>query len=163
MLRQNSELELLLQQLIGEHRKLLGYVEAQQAAMQAFDLKAMDAAHRQQEAARLRIATIENKRRAVVMSAARQLRLEGPVTVSRLAQHDPQRGPVLLQLAGELKGTIYQVAQRTHVASRLAVAVVGHLNTVVRLLAGAVEQAGVYTKQGIPRVAGRIGVMEAVG
>ena len=39
----------------------------------------------------------------------------------------------------------------------------GHLNTVVRLLAGAVERAGVYTKDGIPRVASRIGIMEAVG
>ena len=30
-------------------------------------------------------------------------------------------------------------------------------------LAGAVERAGVYTKDGIPRVSGRIGIMEAVG
>jgi hypothetical protein len=163
MLRPNSELEILLQQLIDEHRKLLGYVEAHQVAMKAFDLKAMDAAARQQEAARLRIATIENKRRAAVTAAARLLRLQGPLTVTRLAESDPQRGPTLLKLSAELKTLIYQIAQRTHVASRLAGAVVGHLNTVVRLLAGAVEQAGVYTKQGIPRVAGRIGVMEAVG
>jgi hypothetical protein len=37
------------------------------------------------------------------------------------------------------------------------------LNTVVRLIAGAVEQAGVYTKTGSPKVSGRIGVLEAVG
>ena len=48
-------------------------------------------------------------------------------------------------------------------AGRLASAVLGHLNTVVRLLAGAVEKAGLYTKQGIPQVSARIGVMEAVG
>jgi hypothetical protein len=37
------------------------------------------------------------------------------------------------------------------------------LNTVVRLLAGAVEKAGLYTKHGVPQVSSRIGVMEAVG
>ena len=45
----------------------------------------------------------------------------------------------------------------------LAGAVLGHLNTVVRLIAGAVERAGIYTKSGVPQVSNRIGVMEAVG
>jgi hypothetical protein len=163
MLRPNFELENLLRQLIAEHRKLLFYVEQQQAAMKLFDLKAMEAAARQQEAARLRIATIENKRRAVVEAIAMRLGLTGPVTITRLASHDAQRREALLQLATELKEIIHQIAQRTHVAGRLSGAVVGHLNTVMRLLAGAVAQAGVYTKQGVPRVARRIGAMEAVG
>jgi hypothetical protein len=55
------------------------------------------------------------------------------------------------------------IASRTKVSGKVAGAVLGHLNTVVRLLAGAVERAGVYTKDGIPRVSGRIGIMEAVG
>ena len=42
-------------------------------------------------------------------------------------------------------------------------ALLGHLNTVVRLIAGAVERAGVYTKTGAPQMSNRIGVMEAVG
>jgi len=32
----------------------------------------------------------------------------------------------------------------------------------VRLLAGSVEQAGLYTKHGVPKVSARIGMMEAV-
>jgi hypothetical protein len=56
-----------------------------------------------------------------------------------------------------------QISDRTHVAGRLASAVLGHLNTALRLFAGAVGQAGVYTKAGVPKVANRIGVMEAVG
>ena len=44
--------------------------------------------------------------------------------------------------------------------------IVGPGNTYVqlakRLLAGAVERAGVYTKDGVPRVSSRIGIMEAV-
>jgi hypothetical protein len=70
---------------------------------------------------------------------------------------------VLLGLRDELRSVIEQIQRRTHVAGRLAAAVLGHLNTVVRVLAGAVEQAGVYTKHGTPHVATRIGVMEAVG
>jgi hypothetical protein len=34
---------------------------------------------------------------------------------------------------------------------------------VVRLLAGAAQRAGLYTRRGIPRVGSRIGVMDAVG
>ncbi len=163
MLRLNSELENLLRQLIAEHRKLLVHVERQQEAMKAFDMNAMDAAARQQEAARLRIATIENKRRALAQAIAAKLGLTGPITITQLAERDPQHRESLLQLAVELKDVIHRIAHRTHVAGRLAGAVVGHLNTVMRLLAGAVAQAGVYTKQGVPRVAKRIGAMEAIG
>lgn len=163
MSRQLSELELLLQQLVAEHRKLLKHVDAHQAAMKAMDLRAMDAAASQQEAARLRIATFENKRRALAVVVARQLGMQGDPTVTRLAEHFPQRRAELLKLRDELRETIVEVAARTNVAGRLAGAVLGHLNTVVRALAGAVEQAGVYTKNGIPQVSARIGVVDAVG
>jgi hypothetical protein len=63
---------------------------------------------------------------------------------------------VLRTLAGD-------VALRANVANKLAGAVLGHLNTAVRAIAGAVKNAGVYTKSGAPRVTGRIGVIEAVG
>ena len=56
-----------------------------------------------------------------------------------------------------------QISNRVTVAGRLAGALLGHLNTAVRLIAGAVEQAGLYTRDGSPKVSGRIGVMEAVG
>ena len=38
MVRQPSELEPLLQQLVGEHRKMLKFVDAHQAAMRVMDL-----------------------------------------------------------------------------------------------------------------------------
>ena len=164
MSRQISELEGLLGQLIVEHRKLLGQLEAQLAAMKALDMKAIDAAVNQQEASRLRIATLENRRRMLVGQIAKLMRIQhGPVTVQRLAELHPPRKDVLLKLRSELREVIGQISTRTTVVSRLAGAVLGHLNTVVRLMAGAVEQAGVYTKQGVPRVAPRIGVMDAVG
>ena len=163
MSRQLVDLEAVLQQLINEHRRLLAHIEAQQAAMKAFDLKAMDAAMGQQEASRLRIATLETKRRLLVQQLARAAKVDGNVTITKLASLYPARGIALSKLRDELKTVIGQVTSRTNVAGKLAGAVLGHLNTVVRLLAGAVEKAGVYTKHGVPQVSARIGVMEAVG
>jgi hypothetical protein len=158
------DLENLLQLLVTEHRRLLAHLEAQQAAMKAFDLKALDDARNQQEASRLRVAALENKRRALVLQIARQMRVDAQgLTISRLAELQPARREALFKVRDELKELAAQIAARTHVSARLAGAVLGHLNTVVRLLAGAVEKSGLYTKQGVPRVAPRIGVMEAVG
>ena len=63
----------------------------------------------------------------------------------------------------DLRATMNEVARRSGIAGRLANAVLGHLNTAVRLIAGAVEQAGVYSKSGSPQIPVRIGAMEAVG
>ena len=163
MQRQLAELESALQLLVAEHRKLLGFVDAQHAAMRAMDLAALDVAVNGQEACRLRIATLEAKRRGVVQLLTRGMKVEGPVTVTKLATLYPQRGEALLKLRDELKAVATTISTRTKVAGKVAGAVLGHLNTVVRLLAGAVERAGVYTKQGVPQVSRRIGVMEAVG
>ena len=163
-MRQLPDLEAVLQLLVAEHGKLLAHLDLQQAAMKAFDLKSMDTAAKLQEAARLRIASLETRRRGLVLQIARLSRLqESDLTVSKLAELYPQRGPQLVKLRDDLKALIHQISVRTTVSGKLAGAVAGHLNTVVRLLAGAVEQAGTYTKNGIPRVSARIGVMEAVG
>ena len=65
MSRLLPELENVLRSLADEHRRMLTHVESQQAAMKAFDLKALDDARNQQEASRLRVAALENKRRAL--------------------------------------------------------------------------------------------------
>lgn len=161
--RQLADLESTLGLLVAEHRKLLGFLDAQQAAMRAIDLPAMDLAVNAQEAARLRIVTLETKRRGTVGVLTRGIRLDGPMTLTQLAALFPQRKAALLKLRDELKEVATAVASKNKVGGKLAGAVLGHLNTVVRLFAGAVERAGVYTKDGVPRVSGRIGIMEAVG
>ena len=163
MTRLVQDLESILQQLIVEHRKLLRHLDAHQNAMKTMQLDGMDAAANQQEASRLRIATLENTRRIIVAQMAKQHKLTGDITMARLAALYPDRGPSLMKLRDELKKTILAIQARTHIAGRLAGAVLGHLNTVVRLIAGAVERAGIYNKSGVPQVSGRIGVMEAVG
>jgi hypothetical protein len=156
-------LESVLQQLIVEHRKLSRHVDAYQLAMRSMQLDAMDQAAMLQEGSRLRMGALVAQRRAAVSQLVRQHRLPADVTMSRLADAFPNRRATLLTLRDELKNTIHQVQLRANVAGRLAGAVLGHLNTVVRLIAGAVERAGVYTKHGVPQVSQRIGVMEAVG
>ncbi len=163
MVRQLCELELVLQQLVAEHRKLLALVDQQQAAMRRVDLAAMDLAVSGQEACRRRVAALEARRRGIVLLLTRGLKIEQPVTLTSLAALYPQRREALLKLRDELKDVATTISSRTKVAGKLAGAVLGHLNTVVRLLAGAVERAGVYTKDGVPRIPQRIGIMEAVG
>jgi ElaB/YqjD/DUF883 family membrane-anchored ribosome-binding protein len=161
--RQLTELEVTLQQLTAEYNRLIKHMDAHQAAMKGFDLAAMDAAAHQQEASRLRIGMLENKRKNLVNQIGKLLKHDGQLTITRIAELNPQRGPLLMKLRDELKSTIQHAAAKSHIAGKLAGAVLGHLNTVVRLLAGSVENAGVYSKHGVPQVTARIGVMEAVG
>lgn len=162
-MRQLTELEVTLQQLNAEYARLMKHMDAHQAAMKGFDLVAMDAAGHQQEASRLRIGMLETKRKNLVVQIAKLLKHDGPLTLARIAELNPQRGQLLLKLRDDLKATVQQAAAKSHVAGKLAGTVLGHLNTVVRLLAGAVKSPGVYSKHGVPQVASRIGVMEAVG
>lgn len=157
------ELEAVLMRMIAEHRALLECVEAHQSAMKSMNLPRMREAALRQESVRQRIAGLDQRRQLLTVQRSRELRVGGPLTLAALAAADPLRGRVLLKLRDELKRLVEQVAARTHIASRLAAAVLGHLNTAVRLLGGAMQQAGVYTRSGPPRVAGRIGIMEAVG
>jgi hypothetical protein len=163
MMRLLPDLILVLQQLVTEHESLLRHVLAYQAAMRALDLRAMDVAAGQQEACRLRIAALESRRKGLVGQIGRLLRVEGDLTLARLAELSGESAGQMMAQRERLKALAQEIARRTHVAGRLAAALLGHLNTVVRLIAGAVEQAGVYTRHGVPQVSSRIGVMEAVG
>jgi hypothetical protein len=163
MSRQLLEIEGILTQLVAEHRRLLAQVDAQQAAMRALKLEAIEQATHQQESTRLRIATLDTKRRALGLQIARAMRIKDEPTITRLAQLFPARSDAIIKLRDELKAVIGEISTRTNLAGRLAATVLGHLNVGVRLIAGAVEQAGVYTKDGSPRMTKRIGVMEAVG
>ena len=166
MSRLVTDLEAILENLVGEQRKLLLQVQAQEQAIRAVDAAAMDAAAGRQEACRLRIAGLDAQRRSIVQQLIRTMRLTCTVdelTVARLAHLYPPRREALLRLREQLRQVGEEISRTTQTSGRVARAVLGHLNTAVRLLAGAVQRAGVYTRQGVPRVAGRIGVMEAVG
>ncbi len=163
MSRNLTELESILQQLLAEHRRLITLLDSQQKAMKSFDLKGMGDSANQQEACRLRINGMESRRRIVAANLARELRVPEPITLKKLAALLPARAPELLKLRGELRVAMDAISSRALISGRIAGAILGHLNTVFRLFAGAIGKAGLYTRNGIPRVPGRIGVMEAIG
>jgi hypothetical protein len=158
-----SEIENLLKLQIGEHRRLLAQVTLQRDAMKRMDLAALDAATRAQEQIRTRLVQLEVRCRHAALALARSLRIAGDPTVSALAAALPQQAPALVALRDELRSLIEQIQAASHVATRVAGAVMGHLNTAVRLIGGAVQNAGVYTRAGTASAAPRVGVMEAVG
>ncbi len=163
MSKQIAELELILQQQVIEHKKMLAMVESHHAAMKIFDLRVMEDLGQRQEACRLRIATLEHKRKTLTAMIGKLLKVPGELKITQIADLHPAQKASLLKLRTELRSLMEQIASKNYIASRVAGAVLGHLNTAVRLLAGAVEKAGLYTKQGVPKVSTRIGNMEAVG
>jgi hypothetical protein len=158
-----ADLESILQQLIIEHRQLLLLLESQQAAMKKLNTPMLEDMAAKQEQIRLKIASLETRRRTMVAQLCLSLKIQGPPTMAKLAEHFPSDKKRLLDLRDKLKMLVAAISSRATVSGRLAGAVLGHLNTVVRLLSGAVEQAGLYTKHGVPQVSRRIGMMEAVG
>jgi hypothetical protein len=169
MSRQLAELEHVLGLMVVEHRKLLEQVQAQHLAMRAMQAEQMQNITALQESTRLRIATLDAKRRQLAVQIGKLIRLPengaGTVepTLAQLSQAFPARAVPLRRLRDELRTLVAAIQSRTTIGARLAGAVLGHLNTAVRLIAGAVEHAGVYTKHGTPRVAARIGAIEAIG
>ena len=163
MSRQVQEIETVLRKLIEEHRALLAQVESQQVAMRAGRSEDIEQATHQQEATRRRIAVLDARRRQLALAIGAAMRMPAEPSVTRLAELFPARSQALLTLRDELRAAMEDLATRMHVVARLTSALLGHLNSAVRMIAGAVEQAGVYTKSGAPQLSARIGAMEAVG
>ncbi len=163
MSRQLSDLMSVLTQMIAEQKRLLAQMDLQHAAMKKLDYKAMSELLNQEEAGRLRLGLLEGRRRNLARQIAVGLKLGEEPTLVQLAELFPQQAAVLLSLRNELRDVIEKISRRSQMSSRLSSAVLGHLNTAMRLLASAVERAGVYTRRGVPRLGTRIGAMEAVG
>jgi hypothetical protein len=139
MSRHISDLHTVLAQLIVEHRKLLDLLEAQHTAMKAFNLSVMADLMPRQEMARLCIVELENKRRSLMRQIMAVHKLPEEPRLAKMAELFPQHAPILLKNRSELR------------------------DLAGRILAGAAQRAGLYTRRGIPRVGSRIGVMDAIG
>lgn len=162
MPRPLDELQTVLALLIDEHRKLLAEAEKHQMAIRMVNVAQMDAARIRQETLRQTISQLEARRRALTDQIVPGHR-GPPLTLTRLAEMNPRERVQLLRQRDELRALIAQIKQHTQTAGRVAGAVLGHLNSVVRVLVGAVQQAGVYTKKGVPKFTSRIGGLEAMG
>jgi hypothetical protein len=157
------EVEAVLRQMLEDYRKMAVHVRAHQAALKVMNLKAMDESARGQELVRSRINRLESRRRALFQQISTQYRLIGVLKLSALAEMFPAHRVELLQLRKDLGAVAREIETGNNLSGRVAGAVLGHLNTAVRILAGAVERSGVYTSAGVPRMASRIGLMDARG
>ncbi|MDB5294371.1 MAG: hypothetical protein JWO31_354 [Phycisphaerales bacterium] len=149
--------------LVADHRRLLDLVGRQAAAMRTMDAAAIDDLVARQEDCRTSIARAEARRRVVVAAIARAVKLPADPTLTRLAATFPGHRTKLLAARDELRALAAEIKQRTAVSGRVAQSLLGHLNTAVRLIAGAVERGGVYTRNGTPKLTRRMGSIEAVG
>jgi hypothetical protein len=162
-MRQLNELESLLQRMHEQYLVLAEEIAQQQTAIKTSDLELMGESARKQESIRMRIGAMETRRKHLVAELGRLHRVEGEMTISMLAELHPDRGPQLLTLRDQLKATVQGLHEQVSISARVAGAVLGHLNTAVRIIATAAQSAGLYTKYGIPQAATTLGVVEAVG
>ena len=161
-----SEPERLCECLAGmveEHRRLLDLIQRHELAMRKMDTAEVESLAREQEQSRTRVIQAEARRRLICAALSRTLKIPPDATLSRLAVSLPAYRVRLLAARDELKSLAKEIQHRSTVAGRIASAMLGHLNTAVRLLAGAVERGGVYTKTGTPKLTRRIGSMSVVG
>ena len=157
------ELENVLQSLLTEHRRLLDLLQTHHAAMRSMSMEQLGPSAEGIQTSRARLMMLESRRRVAVAQLGKELKAASPPTLSMLAEAFPQRRPFLLKTRQDLREVTSAITRQTAVSSRVAGALLGHLNTVVRLVAGAVRQAGVYTRTGSPSLSARIGGIEAVG
>ena len=90
MQREIAQLQVVLQQLIAEHDKLLAQLSNQQAAMKKLDLDAIEKLTGLQDATRMRLAALDGKRKALVNQLAVLLKLPPTTTLKKLAESIPQ-------------------------------------------------------------------------
>ncbi len=163
-LRQVQELEAVLHALIAEHAKVRAYADASAAGMKALDLAVMDRTTNLQEAARLRITTLENRRRGLVRQIARVHALNEDPKLAVLADLYPVRRAMLLKLRDDLRQAVAEAVGRNRIAGRLAFGILGHLNTALRIITGAFEcDPRLYTKNGLFFPRPRFGQTNAFG
>lgn len=156
------ELEKLLAVLVNEHRTLSAAADVYQKALRTFDLEQINAGADAVEASRSKIVMFENRRRHQTLLVARTHKLPNDVTITQIATAVPAHRLTLLKHRDELRKLVAEISAKNNVSAKVAAAMMGHLNSVVRMVSGAVRQAAVYTRYGQHTVAARVGVMEAV-
>jgi hypothetical protein len=156
-----SQLEMVLRQMLVEHRVLLQRIEAHEQALRAHQPDAIERAARDVEQTRQRIALLEARRRVVTQQLVPRFKQEQP-TLARLAELFPDRKLILLQIRDELRSIALQIQEKTALLAKVASGVLGHLNHTVRIIARAANGPSTYTRTGAAPLPQRVGVLEAV-
>lgn len=157
-----SQLEVILRQMLDEHRVLLERVSAHEAALRSHDVTRIERAAWMQDESRQRITRLDNARRAIVAQIGRQHRQLREVTLVSIAEIFPDRKLILLQLREEIARLANEVREKVKLISRIAGGVLGHLNATARVIAEAANGPGTYRRNGQP-AATTAGLLNTVG
>ena len=131
--------------------------------MKTFNLSVMADLMPRQEMARLRIVELENKSRSLMRQIMAVPKLPEEPRLAKMAELFPQHGPELLKTR---RRTARSGGANCPAFATFGPAGVGGSRAFEhrRPPSGRCGAAGgVYTRQGIPRVGSRIGVMDAIG
>ena len=157
-----SQLELVLRQLVVEHRALLAARDAHQQARRPCAIEQIERAARDQDAQRLKISGVESRRRQLVHQIARQQRTLKPITLVTLGELYPDRAAAIGEIRAELIDVAGRVQRKTTLIGRIASGVLGHVNATLRLIAQAATGPATYTARGEQAMPLRIGMLNAV-
>lgn len=156
-------LEIVLRQLLAEHRALLVAVEAHEAALRTYSLDRIEKATRDQDIVRQKIASTETRRRQLTHQLTRQHKLLTAPTLAKLAELYPARKVALTALRTDLADVADKIRTKSSLVTRIAQSVLGHVNATLRLVAHAAAGPAPYTKRGDASLpSGRMGVLNAV-
>lgn len=156
-------LEIVLKQLVNEHRALLTALESHEAALRTCSLERIEKATRDQDFARQKIAQTETRRRQLTHQLSRQHKLLTQPTLTKLAELYPARASVLLALRNDLASVGGNIRQKSALVARIAQSVLGHVNATMRLVAHATAGPSPYTKKGDATLPSRrMGVLNAI-
>lgn len=158
-----ATLEVVLRQLLAEHRALLGAVEAHEVALRTYSLDRIEKAARDQDLARQKINATETRRRQLTHQLARQHKLLTPPTLSKLGELYPARAAALKAIRADLADVASKICHKSSLTTRVAQSVLGHVNATLRLVASAAAGPSPYTRRGDASLpSGRMGVLNAV-
>lgn len=157
-----SQLELVLRQLVNEHRALLAALDAHEAALRSCVIDRIERAARDQDAVRQRLAAIESRRRTVIHQLARQHRTLKPMTIATLGELYPDRQATLNAIRADLADVSAAVQRKSSLIGRVAQTVMGHVSATLKLVATAATGPATYTRSGETAMPMRIGVLNAV-
>lgn len=156
-------LEVILRQLVTEHRALLKAAEGHEAALRTYSLDRIEKAAKEQDLARQKIATTETRRRQLTHQLTRQHKLLQPPTLTKLGELYPARAAALKAIRDNLADVAGKIRQKSSLTTRIAQSVLGHVNATLRLVAQAAAGPASYTRRGDPPMpSGRMGVLNAV-
>jgi hypothetical protein len=158
-----ATLEVVLRQLLAEHRALLVAADAHEAALRSCLIDRIEKTAREQDIARQKIATTETRRRQLTHQLSRQHKLLTPPTLTKLGELYPARAAALKAIRADLAEVAGKIREKSSLTTRIAQSVLGHVNATLRLVAHAAAGPSPYTRRGDASLpSGRMGVLNAV-